>query len=180
MPDTNYDWISRWEGCVEHLYLDSRGFCTIGLGFLVQSSEACRQLGLVDRLTLAPAHDIEKTNEYAKVVKLAPGHPASWYSQATHLILPESDIHDLFRQKEATFLKGLIGLYPQYKSLPAPVQLALFDMAWNLGIQGLSHFHHMHDAIIASDWNQTALQCHRSTCRDSRNQATADLFTSAI
>jgi len=174
-----FQYISGWEGVESHLYLDTRGLVTIGVGCLVQGQGDCVRLPLVDRIQHQVASDLEKMNEYAVIVKKPPGLPAYQYSQWTHLELPPAAIRSLFDAKVHAFEVGLRMLFQDYDHLPDGPKLALLDMAFNLGLGGLSKFHRLGNAVKAHAWADAAIESHRSSVRDLRNMATADLFRQA-
>jgi len=78
------------------------------------------------------------------------------------------------------FEDALRAQLPAWDTYPEPAQLALFDMAFNLGVSGLFRkFPKMIAAVRARDWATAAAQCHRNGIQDARNEETADLFRQA-
>jgi len=94
--------------------------------------------------------------------------------------MPPSAIREEFEKRAQHFRSGLVGLVPDYLSLPDGPRLALFDMAWNLGLNGLSKFRKLISACNDKNWDVAAVECHRSSSRAARNEDTASLFLSAV
>lgn len=174
------DDIAQFEGCTTWLYCDSRGFPTIGIGNLVANAEAAVALPLATA-TGASATDEEKREAWTVVVSAyAKGHSAEFYRHLTTLRITEAFAFELCAQRiESDFLPGIRKLCHDFDRWPAPAQKAILDMAYNLGIHGLSYFVNLLSACQAQDWAAAAHECHRSTCRESRNLWTAQMFIDA-
>jgi GH24 family phage-related lysozyme (muramidase) len=52
-------------------------------------------------------------------------------------------------------------------------------MAYNLGVKGLKEFTHLVQSANAQQWAAAARECHRKTCRASRNEWTQNQFEKA-
>jgi GH24 family phage-related lysozyme (muramidase) len=69
----------QYEGKFNHLYLDTRGKVTVGVGHLIPNRAAIATVSLYkikNNLPSQPATLQEKQNEYDKIVKLPWGQPA--------------------------------------------------------------------------------------------------------
>lgn len=172
MPHTDqWSFTAPFEGVVPHLYLDSRGLVTCGVGFLIGSSlelttlpwQPNGQIALVD---------------YHTVRRCDPGRGASWYGQFCKAYLTEPAMRGLFDHKIQTIEQALTARW-QLQTCPDAVRIALIDMAYNLGVGGLNRFEKLRAAVLAKDWVTAANESHRTGIQDSRNAATKALFESA-
>ena len=149
--------------------------------------DACAALPWVHALApvggpLTAVTDDEKRMLYARVVNafgdVKPA--ASAYRLLSNLRLELDFVIGLVGQRLASeFIPGIVRICPGFDGFPLPARRAIVDMAYNLGIGGLARFPHMLAACNAGDWATAAAQCHRSTCRDSRNVWTSQMFVDA-
>ena len=104
---------------------------------------------------------------------------ASAYAGLTQCRMSDGGIEALVKADVQAFEAQLAATLPNWNSYPEPVQEALFDMAFNLGLGGLKKFPRMLEAVDAGDWNTAAAQSHRQGIGEARNQEIAALFRSA-
>ena len=179
--------LEAFEGCTTWLYADVRGLVTIGIGNLVENADACAALPFVHALLTAdgspppPVTDDDKRNAYCKILNAFDSpKPAAAYRFVSDLRLTQAFVAELVGQRlEAEFYPGLLRLCPGFDAFPLPARRALVDMAYNLGVGGLEKFPHLLAACNAGDWAEAARQCHRSSCRESRNLWCAQCFVDA-
>ena len=179
--------LEAFEGCTTWMYADTRGLVTIGIGNLVENTDACAALPFVHALLLPdgspapPVTEDDKRNAYCKVLNAFDSpKSANAYRFVTDLRLTQAFVAELVAQRlEAEFYPGLLRLCPGFDGFPLPARRALVDMAYNLGIGGLGKFPHLLTACNAGDWAEAARQCHRSSCRETRNIWTAQCFVDA-
>lgn len=130
------------EGRIDHLYLDSVGRVTVGVGHLIATRAGMSSIILHKNgnppTTLAELQ--EKTAEYDTVAKQPVGFKASWYKQHTKLVMKAADIDTLRDRHINSFHSELTNIYRKtngypkdFDNLPTKVQLALFDMIFNVG-----------------------------------------------
>jgi GH24 family phage-related lysozyme (muramidase) len=186
MTSEYFDDLEAHEGCTTWLYCDDRGFVTIGIGNLVADADHCASLPFFHRLSPANAPptavtDDDKRSAYERVKNAFDNSKsAAFYAGLTDLRLTTEYVTDLVGTRLANdFLPGITRLCPNFDTFPAPARRALVDMAYNLGVHGLGMFPHMLAACNAGDWAMAAGQCHRSSCRDTRNAWTAQCFIDA-
>jgi lysozyme len=162
--------LKKFEGCVSNMYRCTGGEVTIGVGHAIPNS------GEASRLSWnmgGAAADFERVAAAPK------GMPASAYAGLTQCRMSSGDIEALVEADVQSFEAQLGAALPRWTSYPAPVQEALFDMAFNLGLGGLKKFRRMLAAIDAGDWNTAAAQSHRQGIGAGRNQEIASLLRSA-
>lgn len=183
-----FDDLQAHEGCVTWLYCDSHGFVTTGIGNLVPSADACAALPWFHAANNpaggpVPAADGEKRSAYTKVLNafglIKPS--AMQYRSISDLRLTLDFVIGLVEKRlTGEFIPGIQNLCPGFDNFPQPARRAIVDMAYNLGVHGLSSFPRFLSACNAGDWETASRQCHRATSRDSRNDWTAQMLASCI
>jgi GH24 family phage-related lysozyme (muramidase) len=172
--------LSRWEGSTRHMYVDTRGHVTTGIGHLLRDANAAVALPWLHRSTGAPAMPEEIRAVFERVAAQPPGQHASRYERMSDLVLPPNLAHDLAAARlQREFLPGIRRLCPGFDGYPQPAHRALVDMAYNLGVGGLGKFSNMLRACERGDFAAAADECNRRSCRDDRNEATRELFLAA-
>lgn len=172
--------LKEGEGSISHMYLDTKGYVTVGVGQLLRTVDDAQALDFVNRDTHEKATDEEIAQDFRAVENEEPGYRASHYRQFTKLDLPEQAIDDLLDSRIAEFENGLRGEFPGFDSFPEAAQAGLLDMAFNLGISGLvNKFPTFTRAARQQDWATCARECRRSGIGDRRNEETRKLFEEA-
>jgi GH24 family phage-related lysozyme (muramidase) len=172
--------LRQHEGVVPHLYLDTLGLVTCGVGHMIPSPDAIAGIEMV-RMDGAAATPDEKVAEWHLVKVLKPAMLPRYYEERTTLRMTPAAIDALQEADVASFQSSLAHLLPGFAQFPEPAQEALLDMAFQLGAGGLmSKFPHLALAVKAHDWRACADQCHRAGIQEWRNTATADLFRQAV
>lgn len=161
-------YVKGFEGSTQHIYLDTEGNATFGIGFRPPLDKYIWR----PNLQAAQADLIIIESLRSEGV-----HPASWYFQHTTARLDSQSMMAVLMSK----LDGLaISLNPMWQlyALPLECQLVLLDMAYNLGIAGLNKYKKLHAAIIARDYNEAANQCARRGISTARNDSAKQLLIS--
>lgn len=172
--------LRRWEGVVPWMYLDTRGYVTIGVGNMVPTVEAACGLALWNHAAERRASTSEIVRSFVAVQSMRAAMPADNYRLTPRLELPAEDIDVLLRQRiGGEFLPGLEKLFPGFGGFPGPARSALMDMAFNLGLgrdatadhpaTGLRQFSRLRAAVAARDWARASGECRRSSSRTERN-----------
>ena len=166
----------EFEGCVDHMYLDGAGLVTIGVGCLIMDPTT---IPLVVRSTNLLATRADVFSDYNAVKALPGNKPAAYYGKVCRLYLPDAAIRRLFDQRLADFIRRINDSVIQLDGLPSAVQLAVVDMAFNLGVSGLAHkFPKFMNALRAGDWHACSLECRRNGISNDRNEWTRRQFES--
>jgi hypothetical protein len=176
--------LEPWESRIRHMYLDSARTngvpspnVTIGIGCLLANVQAATALpfqissgGLGGEPQRAATVD-EIRADWDRVRAMAPGFLAAHYQgHATLLFLLDDAIDELALWRlENDCLPVLHRYFPRFDDLPQGVQLAIVDMAWNLGLGGLHKFGEFIGAVNRDDFDTAARECHRIDCRPERN-----------
>lgn len=173
----NIDYFAHFcevEGKVDHLYLDGAGLVTIGVGCLVMDPTA---IPLVNRETNLAATRAEMFSDYNAVKALPAGKTADYYGMVCRLYLPDAMIRRLFDQRLMDIAGRVNDHAIMLAPLPEPIQLAVVDMAFNLGVSGLTtKFPRFMNALRAGDWHACALECRRDGISNDRNNWTRRQF----
>jgi GH24 family phage-related lysozyme (muramidase) len=132
----------------------------------------------------------EKQAEYDKIVKLPYGqrYGAATFKKHSTLVMKDSDINKLRDKHIASFYKELTNIYTKANGYPEEfdsfhknVQLALFDMIFNLGATKIVNvFTDFDKAIKAGDWKKAASESNRTDVNAARNQYVKQLLQSVL
>lgn len=187
------------EGFATHMYRDTSddGWVTVGIGFLLKKETQLSEFIWYDRTTRRAAAKSDVIEEWKHVKRQSPGFSASWYKKFTNLDIQEIRINLALESKLRRLhadlrwqFKNRLGIV--FDTLPAPVQEALFDMGWNLGVGFLSGTTVNEDgktvdawpkllaAIRAGNWVVAADESRRKKVSAARNLEIHGLFMRAI
>ena len=168
-----------FEGTVPWMYLDTRGFVTIGVGELLANAAKAETLEFVDP-DGQPSTQDAILEEFNRVSSLVPAKIAAFYRSPTSPVLPHAAIDSLLMNHLNFFDGQLVGRFPDYSDFPDPAKLGLLDMIYNLGQVGLfQHFPHFMAAVDKQDWLGAAANCHRVGPSQARNDWTRQQFLDA-
>ncbi len=174
------DWFKKWEGDIEHMYLDTVGVVTVGVGAALLAVADATALAFVVRAGGAAATTAQITTDYDEVKKQTKGQLAATYKQYTKCDLPQAKRDELLLTKIRGFDARLKARLPDFASYPDPAQLGLLEMIYNLGESGLfDKFPSFIKAVKAKDWTTASSECNRIGPSKARNDATKALFTKA-
>jgi GH24 family phage-related lysozyme (muramidase) len=159
------------ENEISHMYLDTEGYVTVGVGNKLSSVAESQKLSFVSRLTNQLATKDEIKADFESVKRQLKGQIAAKYKTFTKLDLPIDLINNLLDTRIEEFKSQLVLKFPKFNSYPLTVRFALLDMAFNLGTEGLVRkFPSFKKAIEAEDWNKAAKESNRPQVSISRNQ----------
>jgi len=169
------------EGRVTHLYLDTVGLVTVGIGRMLPTRAAAQELPFVVRGSSMPATPEQIAKEWETVFAQPKGKLASFYANCTVLDLPNAAIDVDFAKSITSFTATLRQRFPKLDSLPDSAQLGLLDMLYSMGAHELfAGFPHFCAAVDSEDWLACAQECRRGGVSDKRNDDCAALFKSAV
>ncbi len=129
-------WLDHFEGLPHdtdgyYPYADSRGIFTVGVGFASLSpADAMRFPWFISGRV---ARSSEVANSYQRIMLEGGGKRADHYAALTPLRLVEASVSALLASEIASFEAKAQAKFPGYAGWPAPCQLAMMDMAWNIG-----------------------------------------------
>lgn len=181
--------LERYEGRVPHFYLDGEGNVTVGVGHLVRNRNETARLTMMAGGAGVPMQAAtlkQKQDEFDTIAKLPANRLAESYERHTTLTMRDQDIDGLLHEHIESFYGSLAGAYCKAKgypkdfdALPQNVQLALFDMIFNLGPTGLTKFTQFNKSIKDGDWKKAATQCERVGVGGARNAYVKKLLLTA-
>ncbi len=185
--------LAKYEGHINHLYLDTKGKVTIGVGHLIANKNAMSGVTLYktkNNLLTQPTTLQEKMTEYANIAKLSWGkrYGAESFESHTTLKMKDFDIKFLLNKHIDSFHIELKNIYKKDKGYSknfgdfnSNVQLALFDMIFNLGATKLvKSFPKFNEAIKNGDFEKAAKQSHRLDISEKRNKYVEDLLHNVV
>ncbi|EPF7652954.1 hypothetical protein ACXLRA_003135 [Vibrio vulnificus] len=183
--------IEQYEGRSNHLYLDTKGKVTVGVGHLISSRNAIATVRLYKTKNNLPsqiATMIEKQEEYDNITKLPYGmrYGASSFKSHTTLVMKEIDINSQRDNHISSFYSELSSIYKKsngytddFDNFHKNIQLALFDMIFNLGATKLVNvFKKFNSALKDGDWQKAAAESNRPDVNSARNQYVKQLLNS--
>jgi hypothetical protein len=91
-----------YEGNIGHMYRDTKGLVTVGIGNLLASVEAAQALGFISRASTRSASAAQIKADYEFVQKQRVGLRAQGYREFTKLDLPDWAINDLFASESTS------------------------------------------------------------------------------
>ncbi|MGF1724094.1 hypothetical protein [Photobacterium nomapromontoriensis] len=172
--------LEEYEGRYNHMYLDSNGYVTIGVGHLIKNIESAINLNF-KRISNEHAKRDEIKSDFDTLKKQSKGYKASYYKRFVKLTLSEADIDFLTNKHIITFEGELKRLFPEFKIYPTEVRLALFDIIFNVGMTDLNtKWPKFKKAIKDNDWATAAKESNRkSPIQAERNKYVKDLLNKA-
>lgn len=190
---TLHEKLADYEGYIKHIYIDTLGNMTIGVGHLLSTKYSVSGITLYktqNKALTQPATLQEKMDEYDIIKKLSWGTTITAKSFEKHstLVMKNSDIDFLTNKHIDSFYTDLKNSYTKEKGYPNNfekyeynLQLALFDMIFNLGATKLRNgFPNFHSAFKAHDYKKMAIESHRSGINNDRNNYVRDLILSLV
>lgn len=170
-----------FEGEVPHMYLDSVGLVTIGIGNMLPNIAAAEALPFVRRSDSGRASSAEIRADWEKVTAQSGAvRVATFYAAHTQLELPAAAIDALYQRRVDEFKQQLRGVFAHFDTFPDDAQLAVLDMAFNLGVGALNtKWPKFKAAVNAEKWSEAVTECVRPSSRPARNAGTQALFHAA-
>jgi GH24 family phage-related lysozyme (muramidase) len=177
--DDSLGHLEIFEGTVPWMYLDTKGFVTVGVGEMLANAPKAQTLAFVDSAGQPSTQDAIHA-EFNRVSSLLPAKTAGFYRLPTSPVLPHAAIDTLLMNHLNLFDGQLAGRFPAYASFPDPAKLGLLDMIYNLGAAKLfGTFSHFMSSVDNQDWLGAAANCHRVGPNQARNDWTKQQFITA-
>jgi hypothetical protein len=173
-------YFTEHEGKINHMYVDSVGLVTVGIGRMLPDATAAQALPFVFKGTTQRAGLAEIALSWQTMHDQEKGHAASYYEQFTLLELPDADCDADFWHSVGGFTVTLRQRFPKFDGYPDAVQLGLLDMLYSMSQHELfAGYPHFCAAVDSQDWLVCAQECRRGGVSDQRNTDCAALFSSA-
>ena len=180
--------LEEGEGNVSHFYLCTEGKLTVGIGKMIPSVDK------IDSIRMLKSNESEATNQEKRdeymLIKSKPfgdDYPAKYYKQFTKLHADVKDIYGWLQEAIQSFhsqcrmlFRKENGFHANYDDFPAALQLALFDLLYNLGLSGLRDgFPSFLQAVKEQNWQVAAKESKRKNPGlELRNEKIKQLFYS--
>lgn len=177
----------KFEGRVNHMYLDVKGLVTTGVGNLIDPLNGSKALKLpwLRKVDNQPASEQEIRDEWY-YLKTRPDLARKHYKYAGNvckLYLSEEAIDQLVFKKLEDNEKILKKYYPQWDSYPADAQLGILSMAWAVGAGFPEIFKNFTQYALRQEWDKAADCCGIKTTNNPgvvpRNAANKRCFRNA-
>lgn len=181
--------LEQYEGRLNHLYLDSRGRVTVGVGHLVENRNSIANVTLYQTRNgqpYQPANLQLKLTEYDNIAALPWGrnHGAASFQPHTSLVMRAAEIDQLLNNHIDSFYTDLTNIYnpsngyhEDFDNFHRNVKFALFDMIFNLGATRIvNRFPDFNAAIKSRDWWKAASESNRPDVNANRNHYVKNLL----
>ena len=186
--------LKEFEGSFTHMYLDTKGYVTVGVGHLLSSAAVAAGLAfditreaaadpkapkpaLPGKVEKATAEEIKK--DYAEVSKQTKGLKAAAYAKYTKVRLPQTVIDSLLQGDLDDVASGVRSKFAKFDSWPQAAQEAVLDMAFNMGTNFFASWPNFKKAIEGQDWDTASKECTSSDIQKSRNDWRQQQFKDA-
>ena len=172
--------MEKYEGKVNHMYLDSKGLVTVGVGHLLKDLASAQKLNFKKSNNM-PASKNEIQVDFDAVKKQSKNRIASFYKKHVVLKLSDADMNTLTNKHIDSFEGELKRMFSDFSTYPNEVKLALFDIIFNVGMTDLNNkWPRFKTAIKAKDWTTAAKESNRkSPISAERNKYVKDLLEKA-
>jgi GH24 family phage-related lysozyme (muramidase) len=168
-----------FEGIIPWLYVDTRGFVTVGVGEMLASVSRAQSLSFIDG-NGQPVSPEAILGEYNRIRGLPSGRTAGFYRSTASPVLAHATIDDLLMKHLQFFDSQLNQKFANYQQFPDPAKLGLLDMIYNLGVMGLfNNYPTFMGFVQKEDWTGAASECHRNGPGQARNDWTKEQFLAA-
>lgn len=179
--------IIAWEGVVPYMYLDTKGYVTVGAGNLLQRIDPASEgdklaakthpFQNMDAGRAASATEI--TEAYNKVKTLAAGLPATEYALRPKIALTDVYIKQLAQERyEKEFLASAKRGFPDFESYPRAARRGILDVMYNAGASVPTTWTKLATAVKARNWTVASTECRTKpqNKEDTRNEWRKALF----
>lgn len=181
--------IMKHESFVPHMYLDKYSKVTIGYGTMMPNASASAEISLTNTAVTPPraATAKEKAAEWKVLQDLSPfgteiKYAAGHFRRYTKLIMSEEEAMRMLNLRMDEFIGILRRNYPGFGDFPEDAQVAMMDMAYNLGNRihtVFVSFTRSINRLNGPDWAAAARQSRRPQLSSERNAEIYNLFMAA-
>ena len=197
-PKEVHDHFEEYEATFLHVYLDSKGFPTIGRGCLITPPFVPAEYGEWVMPDGSPARIVDVLDDFDRVMKdarwqqthgNAQDHAAPYYAKLCSTRLTQASAEALFLARLYKEEIRLVQLYGKsYETAPLPAQFGTLDMAYSMGADRLralavdGGFPAWSEAFEKRQYAKCAVESLRepgNASFDARNKWTADKFMEA-
>lgn len=172
--------MEKYEGKISHMYLDSKGLVTVGVGHLLKDLASAQKLNFKNGNGM-PASKSEIKTDYEAVKKQSKNRVAGFYKKHAKLVLTEVDMNLLTNKHIDTFESELKRIFADFLMYPIEVRYALFDIIFNVGMTDLNtKWPNFKKAVKAKNWTKASEESNRKApVSAERNKYVKDLLEKA-
>lgn len=168
------------EESVNHMYLDSNGYVTVGVRKVLLSKSAAKELRFRHRQTGELASELEIEFAFEMIRNSPLGFEKSDYKNVTDLMLDEADIERVLLDDLSGYKQALATKFSEFGRFPVSAREALLAITFKLGLNGL--INKMPELVVAVeslDWMACAAECNRDKSSPSWDGYLSELFINA-
>jgi GH24 family phage-related lysozyme (muramidase) len=179
------------EDVIDHMYRDTTGHVTIGIGHQISDETAARNLGIANFFFppgSARQNVIEQdlADDFHAVLKAPPGNAQS-FAKVAKIRITQGAITSLFNTDVPTKLREITATrqFSEYSKYPPEAKLGLLDMAYTLGVTKILKpatdrgYPKFTAAVQHRDWAVAAQESDRPDVNVHRNKQVFDWFQQA-
>jgi GH24 family phage-related lysozyme (muramidase) len=171
--------IEEFEGSIPWMYRDTVGKVTVAVGLMLPDAAAAERLPF--QLGERAATAAEIAAEFARVDALPMGRPALYYRREGGLELTKEAMDGLLRTVVEGIDRELGEKIAGFAGMPDGAKMALLDMAYNLGVEGLvKGYPRLMRCVEAGNWSAAAGGCFRHGPGAARNEWTREMFAGGV
>lgn len=178
-----YPEMERLEGNLRHLYLDTLGLPTTGVGQLLGGRDGLSAFGLAlpwRRANGEYATEAQVAGEFARLKALGIEQQGGRaYEQHATLWLDAAVVMWLFARTTKTMESTVAGYFPSWNTMHADAQLAVMSMAWNMGPHFPPGWPTLTSALRRQDYVTASDNCEINARPGDRNRRNRTLFLQA-
>ncbi len=175
------------EGSVEHIYYDTKGIPTIGIGTNINDKNTFMKINFLHKDTMSPLTNEEKQALYSFVQKNKPEKTnvsANNQNMFKNFIINEFEQDRLVTEHLKKDLNEVKNKFSQhdisYEEVPPSAVAGALEIIYNVGPEKFKKFNHfMDDGIKQRDYTEAYKQSHRENMKDRRYKAIEKLYDDA-
>ncbi|BEM74046.1 hypothetical protein SME36J_34690 [Serratia marcescens] len=171
LDEAVFDNLFFHEGSITHMYMDTTGHVTIGIGTMLPNVQAAQAVPFISAGNASTPQQIEA--EYNRVAAIGPGYTAQHYQQGATMGISPNTVRSLAQSHVNDDRNYLRGMYPEFDSFPLSVKVALHDIIYTVGPTRLRNgFPSFNNAINSKNWSEAAKESNRKDVGAGRNRNT--------
>jgi GH24 family phage-related lysozyme (muramidase) len=169
--------LETFEARIPWMYLDTEGYVTAGIGFMLPTPAAACLLPWTKGDRAATPDEI--TAEFNRVLGLQKGMAPKFYRG--DLTLTDAAIDAELLRRLTIVDRALPAVFPKYADLPDSWKLGLLDLSYNMGVHRLkTKFPQFVAAILSGNHQAAEAQCVRPQVGLRRNAWTRQCFSEPL
>jgi hypothetical protein len=174
--------LEHFEGNIPHMYRDTKGFVTVGVGKMLPDVGEAQKLAFVVRATKRPATREQIAADFAKVKAQPWSKDTDADDYDSDLDLPQLEIDRILKVIAQRSAEEVAARYKGFNQYPVQVKQALIDMRYNMNanmdkfLQLNRYTELAYQTGAGRDWELAAQHSHRKDVGGERNDWTRDMI----